>query len=371
MQQLVSVLGPEGSKYVIWVLVGIGVLIGLGVLIWLGLAVFGRSLNMSSGERRGQPQRLGITGAFTVDRKGRKLVIVRRDNVEHLILIGGPNDVLVESNIVRAQRPGARGREVENTDLILTEPAPAPTIMAAPAAAAVQPAPKPAAPPAPPVQPAPVEPTVVVRAPVAPQPAPPPRPAAPPPINPAPPVPHPARPQPAAAAPAQPVPVPVAVVSQPAPPPPVAPPPPPSPVAPPPPPVEAPVIRRAATDPMLSDMAKRLQSVLQRPSQTTPPRRPDPAAAVSAETIPIPLPSAARTAPEGPPPPVAPPRTPTAPPPPAAGPASPAKSAAPPPAPVTQGKAVPVPPQPAEASTIDSLEEEMARLLGRPGPDKA
>ena len=28
-------------------------------------------------------------------------MLIRRDNVEHLIMIGGPNDVVVETNIVR------------------------------------------------------------------------------------------------------------------------------------------------------------------------------------------------------------------------------------------------------------------------------
>jgi len=36
------------------------------------------------------------------DRAGQWLVLIRRDNVEHLILIGGPTDVVVEMNIVRA-----------------------------------------------------------------------------------------------------------------------------------------------------------------------------------------------------------------------------------------------------------------------------
>jgi flagellar protein FliO/FliZ len=43
---------------------------------------------------------------------GRRLVLVRRDNIEHLILIGGPRDLVVESNIVRqrlaATAPGQR-----------------------------------------------------------------------------------------------------------------------------------------------------------------------------------------------------------------------------------------------------------------------
>ena len=43
----------------------------------------------------------------------RRLVLVRRDNVEHLIMIGGPVDVVVETGIGESQqarvRP-ARGR---------------------------------------------------------------------------------------------------------------------------------------------------------------------------------------------------------------------------------------------------------------------
>jgi flagellar protein FliO/FliZ len=49
----------------------------------------------------------------------RRLVLVRRDNIEHLLMIGGPTDIVVESNIVRAipgrdqmqQRPGVGGSE--------------------------------------------------------------------------------------------------------------------------------------------------------------------------------------------------------------------------------------------------------------------
>jgi hypothetical protein len=48
--------------------------------------------------------------AFSLDGQ-RQLVLVRRDNVEHLIMIGGPNDVLVESQINRAL---AAGRENNN-----------------------------------------------------------------------------------------------------------------------------------------------------------------------------------------------------------------------------------------------------------------
>jgi len=74
---------------------------------------FGRRLRMTGGRTR-QP-RLGIVDAFDVDRQ-RQLVIIRRDNIEHLLMIGGPNDVLIEASIVRAEgarEPLRRDKEAE------------------------------------------------------------------------------------------------------------------------------------------------------------------------------------------------------------------------------------------------------------------
>jgi len=50
---------------------------------------------------RGRQPRLAVIDATAVDGR-RRLVLIRRDNVEHLLLIGGPTDVVVEPNIVRA-----------------------------------------------------------------------------------------------------------------------------------------------------------------------------------------------------------------------------------------------------------------------------
>jgi flagellar protein FliO/FliZ len=65
---------------------------------------------------RGRQPRLAVIDHATVDAR-RRLILVRRDNIEHLIMIGGPTDVVVESTIVRsapaprevvaAQRPPA------------------------------------------------------------------------------------------------------------------------------------------------------------------------------------------------------------------------------------------------------------------------
>jgi flagellar protein FliO/FliZ len=59
-----------------------------------------------------------VIDAAAVDGR-RRLVLVRRDNIEHLLMIGGPTDIVVEPNIVRAmpardqmaQRPGVGGAE--------------------------------------------------------------------------------------------------------------------------------------------------------------------------------------------------------------------------------------------------------------------
>ncbi|RST86337.1 hypothetical protein EJC49_11245, partial [Aquibium carbonis] len=55
---------------------------------------------------RGRRTRLAVLDAAAVDER-RRLVLVRRDDVEHLILIGGPTDVVVEPNIRLGVRPSA------------------------------------------------------------------------------------------------------------------------------------------------------------------------------------------------------------------------------------------------------------------------
>jgi Flagellar biosynthesis protein, FliO len=55
-----------------------------------------RMFNRRVRGRRGQ--RLGISEYHELD-KTRRLVLVRRDDVEHLILIGGEQDLVVESGI--------------------------------------------------------------------------------------------------------------------------------------------------------------------------------------------------------------------------------------------------------------------------------
>ena len=65
----------------------------------------------SGSSARGRQPRLAVVDAASMNDGRRKLVIIRRDNVEHLLMIGGPTDVVVEQNIVRAA--GASREKVE------------------------------------------------------------------------------------------------------------------------------------------------------------------------------------------------------------------------------------------------------------------
>lgn len=62
------------------------------------------SNRLGANTQRGRMPRLAVIDAAAVDGR-RRLVLVRRDNVEHLLMIGGPTDIVVEPNIVRAS-PG-------------------------------------------------------------------------------------------------------------------------------------------------------------------------------------------------------------------------------------------------------------------------
>jgi flagellar biogenesis protein FliO len=73
------------------------ILIGLAILAAVIVAIV--VIKMMSHRVRGRRgQRLGISEYHELD-KTRRLVLVRRDNMEHLVLIGGHQDLVIESNI--------------------------------------------------------------------------------------------------------------------------------------------------------------------------------------------------------------------------------------------------------------------------------
>src|SRR5262244_1679388 len=88
------------GQYAIKLVVGLIVVIGLLAAFFWGLRRFGGE-RLGSSAARGRQPRLAVIDAATVDGR-RRLVLIRRDNIEHLLIIGGPTDVVIEQNIVRA-----------------------------------------------------------------------------------------------------------------------------------------------------------------------------------------------------------------------------------------------------------------------------
>jgi flagellar protein FliO/FliZ len=82
-----------------FILAFIAVLALIAVAAWL-VRRFATN-RLGANPNRGRMPRLAVIDAAAVDGR-RRLVLVRRDNVEHLLMIGGPSDIVVEPNIVRA-----------------------------------------------------------------------------------------------------------------------------------------------------------------------------------------------------------------------------------------------------------------------------
>jgi flagellar protein FliO/FliZ len=134
-----SLFGVELPTPVTFVISFAFVLLLIGAAAWL-VRRFG-STRIDAAARGRQP-RLAVIDSAAVDGR-RKLVIIRRDNVEHLLMIGGPSDVVVETNIVRGaavatrDAPPARNGAPENMPRAMPDPTPWP----------LQPEPAPAPPP--------------------------------------------------------------------------------------------------------------------------------------------------------------------------------------------------------------------------------
>jgi hypothetical protein len=99
-----SLFGVDLPTPVNFVIAFVVVLLLIGAATWL-VRRFGAT-RLDPAARNRQP-RLAVVDAAAIDGR-RKLVIIRRDNAEHLLMIGGPTDVVVETNILRAGPLAAR-----------------------------------------------------------------------------------------------------------------------------------------------------------------------------------------------------------------------------------------------------------------------
>ncbi|TYO63915.1 flagellar biosynthesis protein FliO [Bradyrhizobium hipponense] len=321
----------QGSP-ITFIVAFIVVLALIGVAAWL-VRRFASS-RLGANTQRGRMPRLAVIDAAAVDGR-RRLVLVRRDNVEHLLMIGGPTDIVVEPNIVRAA-PGRdqlpqRSNAAEPPRLApmpdtsgWADEAPRPELLDHPEPQMPEPPPRPSRPsfadevrrPAPALAerrsdplagftPEPISPRPE-RGEPRPEPAPPRVARGEPPLMPRPP------------RQSEPVKVPPVRAERAA-----APPPPPIPQAPPVPRPDTAPVAPSSAEQNLAEMAQRLEAALRRPAGETvaPPVAPEP---------PAPSPRAARAEPP-------------------AAPAAPAKPAT-------------------EKTSFENLEDEMASLLGRPKP---
>lgn len=126
-----EMLSPAMSYMVLFAAVILGIL----ALLWIARKLLGGTF-VSGG--RGRHLRLAVMDATPVDSR-RRLVLVRRDDVEHLILIGGPTDVVVEQNI---RLNAARDQAANPVQVRPVAEAPAP-VVETPRAEPAQPAARP------------------------------------------------------------------------------------------------------------------------------------------------------------------------------------------------------------------------------------
>ncbi len=92
----------------------LAVVLGLiGILAWAGRR-FGNNMPMLGsvlGRRKNVTRRIGVVETIAIDGKHR-LVLIKRDQIEHLVLLDPTGAVVVETNIVK----GAPGEKPERTE---------------------------------------------------------------------------------------------------------------------------------------------------------------------------------------------------------------------------------------------------------------
>ncbi len=122
---LEGVVDPQYEAAVSWIIIGAAALL----LIYIAYRIV-RMLTSGTfiAGGRNRRTRLAVMDAAAVDDK-RRLVLVRRDDVEHLILIGGPTDVVVEQDIrmIAKSTRTLPGEQAEPADLA-PEAVPAPRV---------------------------------------------------------------------------------------------------------------------------------------------------------------------------------------------------------------------------------------------------
>jgi flagellar protein FliO/FliZ len=103
MQFITSLFGGSGNSVLTAIFALAAVIVAIVLVLWL-LKVLARA---SGNVGRGRNRRLAVVDTLALDPK-RQLLIVRRDNVEHLILTGGAQDLVIETGIAVDETPAAQ-----------------------------------------------------------------------------------------------------------------------------------------------------------------------------------------------------------------------------------------------------------------------
>lgn len=103
-----NLMGGQGATLLMAI-----VIVGIALLALVGVFWLIRNRAASTFIRGGKNRlpRLAVLDATAVDTR-RRLVLIRRDDVEHLVMIGGPTDIVIESRIPQTQH-GRTPRQAE------------------------------------------------------------------------------------------------------------------------------------------------------------------------------------------------------------------------------------------------------------------
>lgn len=129
----------EGNSFLTAIFALGAVIVAILLVLWLLKLLF----NASSNVARGRNRRLAVVDSLALDPK-RQLLIVRRDNVEHLILVGGQQDLVVETGIVADEAQAAQPTRRPIPMVAARKPTPNRATHATPPAPPVEPTPAPA-----------------------------------------------------------------------------------------------------------------------------------------------------------------------------------------------------------------------------------
>ncbi len=134
MQFITSLFGGSGNTLLTALFALGAVIVAILLVLWLLKLVFSASGNAV----RGRNRRLAVVDSLALDPK-RQLLIIRRDDVEHLILVGGTQDIVVEAGIAIEEAAAAQPQRRPIPMVAGRKPAPAkaqPSAVVTPAPAA-------------------------------------------------------------------------------------------------------------------------------------------------------------------------------------------------------------------------------------------